>query len=256
VVETAGIAAPSLPQIPRKVWGGGRGDITFSQVNERAVIFDVDGTLVDSNDAHAAAWQDVLREFQFAPAFADIRRLIGMGGDKLLPALIGISSDSELGKRIVERRARRFREAYLPKLRPFPGVRALLTRIAADGFRVGVASSARQDELDALLEIAGVADLIHRQTSSDDVDASKPDPDAVHAALTKLRVPSEAAVMVGDTPYDVEAAGRAGVPAIAVRSGGWDDADLAGARAIFDDASDLLAHYAADIFAGTVQGIP
>jgi HAD superfamily hydrolase (TIGR01509 family) len=220
-------------------------------VSERAVIFDVDGTLVDSNDAHASAWQDVLREFQFPRAFADIRRLIGMGGDKLLPALTGISSDGELGKRIVARRARRFREAYLHGLRPFPEVRALLARIAADGFRVGIASSAKQDELDALLEIAGVTDLIHRQTSSDDVDASKPDPDAVHAALAKLRISSAAAVMVGDTPYDVQAAGRAGVPAIAVRSGGWADADLAGARAIFDDASDLLAHYATDVFART-----
>lgn len=209
----------------------------------RAVIFDVDGTLVDSNDAHAAAWQDVLREFHFDRDFPAIRRLIGMGGDKLLPTLTGISSESDLGKRITARRGHHFHDAYLPHLRPFPDVRLLLQKIAADGYRLGIASSAKQDELNALLDVAGVTDLMHRQTSSDDVDSSKPDPDAVHAALAKLRIPPEAAVMVGDTPYDVEAAARAGVRAIAVRCGGWGDADLAGARALYDSPADLLAHY-------------
>ena len=212
------------------------------------MIFDVDGTLVDSNDAHAAAWRDVLRDFGVERPFDEIRRLIGMGGDKLLPALTGISADSDEGKRITERRGQRFRDAYVAGLRPFPGVRALLARIAGDGFRLGIASSAKQDELDRLLRIAGVEDLIERRTSSDDVDASKPDPDALHAALAKLRLPASAAVMVGDTPYDVEAAARAGVPAIALRCGGWADADLAGARAIYDDAADLLARYTRDLF--------
>lgn len=230
--------------------GDARPGLYVDGVQPRAVIFDVDGTLVDSNDAHAAAWRDVLRDFGFERAFGEIRRLIGMGGDKLLPALTGSSADSDLGKRIREARSRRFHDAFVDKLRPFPGVRALLARIAGDGFRLGIASSARQDELDRLLEIAGVDDLIDRQTSSDDVDASKPDPDAVHAALAKLGVPAGAATMVGDTPYDVQAAARAGVAMIALRCGGWADADLAGARAIFDDASDLLARYTPDLFAG------
>jgi HAD superfamily hydrolase (TIGR01509 family) len=218
-------------------------------VRDQAVIFDVDGTLVDSNDAHAAAWRDVLRDFGLERPFDDIRRLIGMGGDKLLPALTGISPDSELGKRITERRGERFRDAYLAGLRPFPAVRPLLVRIASDGFRIGIASSAKQEELDRLLRVAGVEDLIERRTSSDDVDASKPDPDALHAALAKLRLPPAAAVMVGDTPYDLEAAARARIPAIAVRCGGWADADLAGARAIYDDPADLLARYSRDLFA-------
>jgi len=219
--------------------------------DDRAVIFDVDGTLVDSNDAHAAAWQDVLKEFGIDRDFPAIRRLIGMGGDKLLSALTGISVDSDPGKRIVARRAEHFRERYLPTLRPFPGARPLLARIAGDGFRLGIASSAKQDELDRLLEIAGVADLIQKQTSSDDVESSKPDPDALHAALAKLRLPPSAAVMVGDTPYDVEAAARAGLPAIAVRCGGWGDSDLAGAREIYDGPSDLLAHYDPAVFSVT-----
>jgi phosphoglycolate phosphatase-like HAD superfamily hydrolase len=218
-------------------------------VRDRAVIFDVDGTLVDSNDAHAEAWRDALREYGIERPLADIRRLIGMGGDKLLPVLTGISAESELGERISARRARRFRDAYVGGLRPFAGVHALLARIARDGFRLGIASSAKQDELDRLVRLAGVEDLIERQTSSDDVDASKPDPDALHAALAKLRLPPAAAVMVGDTPYDVEAAARAGVPAIALRCGGWADADLSGARAIYDDAADLLARYSSELFA-------
>jgi HAD superfamily hydrolase (TIGR01509 family) len=216
--------------------------------SERAVIFDVDGTLVDSNDAHAAAWTQTLEEFGIVRDQAAVRRLIGMGGDKLLPALTGISSESERGKQITARRAQRFRDDYLPKLRPFPQVRALLARLAADGFRLGVASSAKEDDLRALLDVAGVADLILRTTSSDDVESSKPDPDALHAALSKLHFPPAAAVMVGDTPYDVEAAKRAGVPAIAVRCGGWGDEDLSGARAIYDDACDLLSHYDPQIF--------
>jgi len=219
-------------------------------VNERAVIFDVDGTLVDSNDAHAGAWQETLKDFGIVRDRAAVRRLIGMGGDKLLPALSGISTESELGRRIVARRGERFRDEYLPKLRPFPAVRALLERIAADGFRLGVASSAKEDELAALLDVAGVADLIARQTSSDDVESSKPDPDAVHAALAKLHIQPGAATMVGDTPYDIEAAARADVAAIAFRSGGWGDADLAGARAIYADAADLLSRYSPDIFSG------
>ena len=235
---------------PRKVAGDeGRGKTYLSDVVDgQAVIFDVDGTLVDSNDAHAAAWQEVLKEFGIARDFAAIRRLIGMGGDKLLPVLTGIAADSEDGKRIVERRSRRFRQAYLRELRPFPGVRDLLARLAGDGFRLGVASSAKKDELDALLDLAGVRDLIQRATSSDDVDASKPDPDALHAAMKMLRVSPETATMVGDTPYDVEAAARAGVPVLALRCGGWRDADLAGARAIFDDPRDLLAHVAPALF--------
>ena len=212
------------------------------------MLLDVDGTLLDSNDAHAAAWQDVLREYDMPRDFAAIRRLIGMGGDKLLPALTGIAADSELGRRIVARRARHFRDRYLRELRPFPGVRALFLRIAGDGFRIGIASSAKKDELDPLLEIAGVADLVQRQTSSDDVDASKPDPDAVHAALAKLDVAPQASTMVGDTPYDIEAAARAGVAALAFRCGGWNDTDLSGARAIYDGPADLLARYTPDVF--------
>ena len=215
------------------------------------MIFDVDGTLVNSNDAHAAAWQDVLREHDITRDFTSIRRLIGMGGDKLLPALTGISPDSELGRRIVARRAQRFHDHYLTQLRPFPGVRALFLRIARDGFRIGIASSAKKDELDRLLAIAGVADLVQRQTSSDDVDASKPDPDAIPRRPGQARRP--AARRDDGRRYAVRRRSRGARRGPRHRRPvwGWSDTDLAGARAIYDDPADLLARYTPEVFGST-----
>jgi HAD superfamily hydrolase (TIGR01509 family) len=208
-----------------------------------AVIFDVDGTLVDSNDAHACAWTETLREFGIVRDVAEVRRLIGMGSDRLLPKLTGISADSEQGQRIIEARGRHFRDAYLPHLRPFPGTRPLLERLAKEGLRLGVASSAKKDELSRLLEIADVHDLVEWRTTSDDVESSKPDPDIVQTTLRRMAVPPDAARMVGDTPYDIEAARRAGVKSIAFRCGGWSDDDLAGAIVIYDGPAAMLADY-------------
>jgi HAD superfamily hydrolase (TIGR01509 family) len=206
-----------------------------------ALVFDVDGTLVDSNDAHAWSWIDALREAGIAAEFATVRRLIGMGGDKLLPRVSGLSADSDAGKRIVAKRSEIFRADYLRAIRPFPGSRELFQALAADGVGVAIASSARQDELAPLLEIAGVDDLVAHTTSSSDVEASKPDPDVLHAALGRLGVAPVSAALVGDTPYDRDAAHRGGAGFIGFRCGGWGDEDLAGAHAIFDDPAAMLA---------------
>ena len=209
----------------------------------RAAILDVDGTLIDTNDAHAHAWVDVCNEFGFPVAFGKVRELIGMGGDRVLPALTGLSEESETGQKMKERRGKVFRERYLPSCRPFPGARALLERMAGDGLRLVVATSASADDLKALLKAAGVADLIEAKASSSDAQESKPAPDIVEAALENAGVPAAEAVMLGDTPYDVKAANRAGVRCVALRSGGWDDAALLDAAAIYQDTADLLAHY-------------
>jgi len=206
-----------------------------------ALLFDVDGTLVDSNDAHAWSWIDALREAGIHVDFATVRRLIGMGGDKLLPRVSGLPAESEAGKRIVKRRSEIFRAAYLGRVRAFPGARELFEALADDGVPRAVASSARQDELEPLLAIAGVNDFLEHKTSSSDVESSKPDPDVVHAALDRLGVPPSSARLVGDTPYDLEAARRAGVGFVGFRCGGWSDAELAGALAIFDDPAAMLA---------------
>jgi HAD superfamily hydrolase (TIGR01509 family) len=209
----------------------------------RAVILDVDGTLIDTNDAHAHAWVDVCNEFGYPVAFGRVRELIGMGGDRVLPALTGLSEEGETGTEMKERRGKVFRERYLPSCLPFPGARELLERFRDDGMRLVVATSASADDMAALLKAAGVADLIEAKASSADAEASKPAPDIVEAALANAGVPAGDAVMLGDTPYDVKAANRAGVRCVALRSGGWDDDALSAAAAVYQDTADLLAHY-------------
>jgi HAD superfamily hydrolase (TIGR01549 family) len=206
----------------------------------RGVILDVDGTLVDSNDAHAHAWVEALAEQGINVEFEKVRSLIGMGGDKLLPEVSGISEETEQGKLVSERRSEIFKEKYLPHLKAFPKTRELLERMRDEGLKLVVASSAKKDELKALLKIARADDLIEDKTSSDDAENSKPDPDIVKAALEAIGLSPDAVVMIGDTPYDIESASKAHVRVIAVRSGGWSDEDLKGAIAIYDDPADLL----------------
>jgi HAD superfamily hydrolase (TIGR01509 family) len=215
----------------------------------RAVLLDVDGTLVDSNDAHAAAWVEALEKHGHPAPFERVRRLIGKGGDKLLPEVTGLAYESDEAKALVKTRTLLFKSRFLPQVRPFAQVRALLERFRRDGYRLVVASSARDKELEGLLAISGVADLIESETTSDDAEHSKPDPDIVCAALHKVRLPPHEAIMLGDTPYDVQAATRAGVRIVGVRSGGWDDDGLQGALAVYDDVAELLRSYDASPFA-------
>jgi phosphoglycolate phosphatase-like HAD superfamily hydrolase len=209
----------------------------------RGIILDVDGTLVDSNDAHAQAWVEALAEHGIRVPFEKVRPLVGMGSDKLLPEIAGIEEETPAGKQVSRRRSEIFKTVYLPKLKAFPRTRELLQRISDDGLKMVVASSAKEDELKPLLEIAGAADLIEEKTSSDDAENSKPDPDIVKAALESSSLAADEALMIGDTPYDIESASRAGVRVVAFRSGGWRDEDLKGAVAIYDGPADLLANY-------------
>lgn len=215
----------------------------------KAVILDVDGTLIDSNDAHARAWVEACGAFGHAVEFGAVRRLIGMGGDKVLPRLTGLSEDDEQGRRLKERRGAIFRERYLPELKPFPQARALLQRFRDQGLTLAVATSSSKKDLRPLLDQAGVADLIDERTDADDAEESKPDPDIVQAALRRAEAAPGDAIMLGDTPYDVEASGRAGVRCVALRCGGWDDASLRGAIALYDDPAHLLSRYDQSPFA-------
>jgi HAD superfamily hydrolase (TIGR01509 family) len=181
-------------------------------------------------------------------AYEPVRRAIGMGGDKLMPRVSGVEEDSDRGQAIAERRASIFKTQFLPTLRAFPRTRELVARLKDDGYTLAIASSAKEDELHPLLEIAGVADLIPTRTSSDDADRSKPDPEIVAAALKRTGCRPEAAIMIGDTPYDVEASLRAGIRVVAFECGGWRREDLAGAVAIYRDAADLLTQYEQSLF--------
>ena len=205
----------------------------------RGVLLDVDGTLLLSNQAHAEAFAIAFREAGHDIPAERVRPLIGMGSDKLIPQLTGLDEESPEGQAIGERKKAAF-ATLLPEVKPAPGARALLERLRDRGLVLVVATSAGSDELDPLLDRAGVRDLIDERTSSSDVEHSKPDPDIVAAAVQRSGHPAGALVMLGDTPYDVEAARRAGVALVAVRCGGWDDADLAGAAAVYDDPAHLL----------------
>jgi HAD superfamily hydrolase (TIGR01509 family) len=210
----------------------------------RGALLDVDGTILDSNDAHAASWAEVFAEFGYAIYLEHVRPLVGMGGDKLLPILTGLDHESPKGKRLTERKKALFEQKHLPHLKPTRGARQLLEHMVAEGLTLVIATSAGDHEMRALLRQAGVADLIDDTTSSADVESSKPDPDVIGAALEKGRLRPDETVMIGDTPYDIAAAVKAGVPTIALRCGGWwDDLALGGAVAIYDDPADLLANY-------------
>ena len=214
----------------------------------RAVIFDIDGTLIDSVDLHARAWREILAKFGHEVAFEDVRRQIGKGGDHLLPVFLSPKELERLQARIEKARSELFKKEYLSKVRPFPRVRELFERILADGKRIALASSGKKDEVEKYEKIAGIDDLIGDgdKTSADDAEHSKPDPDIFHAAMAKLgEIPKDQVVVVGDTPYDAEAAGKAGLRTIGVLCGGFPEADLraAGCVAIYRDPADLLVRY-------------
>lgn len=210
---------------------------------DRGIILDVDGTLIDSNDAHARAWVEAGEALGVTIPYERVRPLIGMGGDRVTPLVAGVEESSPLGQRLAEARGGIFRRRYLAALEPFPRVRELLQRLGDDGFKLVVASSASEEDLAGLLERAGVADLIQASTSSDDAAGSKPEPDIVEAAISRASLRRGRLLMIGDTPYDVEAARRARVPIVAVRCGGWGDEDLRDADLIAADPEDLLERY-------------
>jgi HAD superfamily hydrolase (TIGR01509 family) len=220
----------------------------------RGVTFDVDGTLVDSNDAHAHAWVEAMAEQGYHVSFETIRPLIGMGGDKVLPQTLGIAKESEEGKRISQHRKEIFKQRYLPQLNAFPGAMALLGRMHEQGLKLIIASSAEPDELQGLLQVIDprAVELFALQTSAQEVQHSKPDPDVLSVAVHRSGYSPQELVMVGDTAYDIEAAAKVKVKTIAFRCGGWSEKDLVGAISIYDGPADLLTRYDTSVF---VKGI-
>jgi HAD superfamily hydrolase (TIGR01509 family) len=216
----------------------------------RAALFDVDGTLVDTNDLHAAAWREAFLNFGLDKPIGEIRWQVGKGGDNLIPALFPDLAEAQR-KALEAFRADLFKRDYLPRAVPFAGVRELFERLAADGVKIVLASSSQAEEVDYHLSLIGCADLVAATTSKDDVESSKPCPDIFAAALAKAAPhgAGEAAV-VGDTPWDAKAAAKLGLRTIGFRSGGFPDAALAeaGACELYDGPSDLLARYDGSVF--------
>jgi phosphoglycolate phosphatase-like HAD superfamily hydrolase len=210
-------------------------------VTTSAVLFDVDGTLIDSNDAHARAWASALADGGYDVPFDRIRPLMGMGGERMLAQIAdGLAAESERGKWIAERRLEIFLTRELPDVRLIPGARRLLETVRARGGRVVVATSAKREELETLLSIGNLKPLVDLSTTSDDVRASKPAPDIISAALANASASERDAVMIGDTHYDIEAAQKARVPCVALRCGGSDPATLRDADVVYAGPIELI----------------
>jgi HAD superfamily hydrolase (TIGR01509 family) len=216
----------------------------------RAVIFDLDGTVVDSNELHVSAWDRAFRHFGKHFPRQQLRKQIGKGADQYLPEFLNGNELHTLGPKIDKYRSHLYETEYLPKVRPFPKIRELFERIKRGGKKIALASSGKKREVAAYKKIAEIAQFIGCETSADDAAESKPAPDIFEASLRQLgNPPPETAVTIGDTPYDIEAAGRIGLRTIGLLCGGFKTEALHGAAAIYADPADLLEHYDASLLA-------
>ena len=208
-----------------------------------ALLFDIDGTLVDSVDLHARAWQEAFEHFGKRLAFGDIRAQIGKGGDQLMKEFLPPQELEQSGEKLEKYRSDLYKQKYFPQVHPFPGVRELFQAILQRKIHIALASSAKGDELQRYKEIANIADLVETETSADDAERSKPHPDIFAVALERAgNAPKDRVYVIGDSPWDAIAATRLGVRTIGVLCGGFPEADLrkAGAMAIYRGPADLL----------------
>lgn len=210
------------------------------------MLFDVDGTLVDSVELHAGAWHRALARYGKHVPYEDVRAQIGKGGDQLVKVFLTDEEQARFGDALREEEADLFRREFRGRSRPLPGARDLVARVRADGKRVALASSGKADDVAFYRDLLGLDGLPDAgATTGDDAERSKPHPDIFQAALARAGVRPEEAIAVGDSPWDALAAGRAGIRTVGLRSGGFPDAALrdAGAIAIYDGPADLLARY-------------
>jgi HAD superfamily hydrolase (TIGR01549 family) len=218
----------------------------------RAAIFDLDGTLVDSNELHVLAWQETFRHFGKEIPLERLREQIGKGGDQYLPVFLTEREMREFGEAADKYRGEIFKKKYLPEVKPFPKVRELFERLRADGRKIALASSGKEAEVRHYEKLLGIGGMVDCMTTADQVAHSKPKADVFIAALNLLSLPPNEAIAIGDTPYDVEAAKKIELPVIGVLCGGFSEQMLRdeGAVAIFRDPADLLERYYQSPLAG------
>ena len=213
----------------------------------KALLFDIDGTLLDSVDLHAQAWAETMAHFGHNIPVQQLRAQIGKGGDQLLPVFLDKEELEKRADEIQKFRGDLFKKKYRDKVKPFPCVRELFLRLHADGYKLGLASSSKGDDLQYYKRLAKVDDLLEAETSSEDAERSKPHPDIFEAALRQLGsdLKPDEVLVIGDTPYDMEAARKIGIKGIGVLCGGFPEQSLrdAGAIAIFGGPCDLLDRY-------------
>lgn len=211
-----------------------------------AFIFDIDGTLIDSVDYHAEAWVKAFKKFGKDVKFYEARRQIGKGGDQFLPEFLLKKEIKDFGKALEGERGKIFKKEFLPKIKAFSKVRELFEQLQSNGRQVVLASSAPADELKIYKKIAKIDDLIDDETSADDAEKSKPEPDIFQAALDKLgKINKKNVVVIGDTAYDAEAAAKINLKTIGVLTGGWTKSELisAGCNEVYQDISEITADY-------------
>ncbi len=213
-------------------------------MHKQAILFDIDGTLVDSNDAHVEAWWRAFAAEGHEIARWAIHEQIGKGADNLLPSLLPDSPD-DVRDRLARAHGDIYKGEYLPRVQPFPGAREILVKAVASGQKVVLASSASREELDHYVQLLHAGDLLTATTSKDEVEHSKPSADIFASALERTGHAAQDAIVIGDTPYDMAAARGAGVDAIAVLSGGFSEETLRACApvAVYDNVGEILAHY-------------
>ena len=218
----------------------------------RAAIFDLDGTLVDTNEFHVLAWQEVFRHFGKEIPLERLRDQIGKGGDQYLPVFFNEAEMRKFGEEADKLHGEIFKKKYLGQVKPFPKVGELFERLRADGKKIALASSGKDDEVRHYEKLLGIERYVDCRTTSDDVLHSKPYADVFVAALNLLKLPASEAVAIGDTPYDVEAAKKIDLRVIGVLCGGFSEDVLRGegAVAIYREPADLLENYYRSPLAG------
>jgi HAD superfamily hydrolase (TIGR01509 family) len=209
-------------------------------VHIEAILFDIDGTLVDSNDLHAEAWVEAFAKYGKDFPFEVIRPQMGKGGDLLVPDMLQAREMRQFGEKLQKDRGELFKKKYMPRVKPFPGAREALEELRIRGIKLALASSSNEDEVDYYTDLLGVGDLLEGSTSKGDAETSKPSPEIFRAALERTGSSEERTLTVGDTPYDILASHRIPLPIAAVLSGGFERDVLAKAEFLFNDVRELV----------------
>jgi HAD superfamily hydrolase (TIGR01509 family) len=212
-------------------------------VQLQGIIFDIDGTLVDSNDYHARCWIEAFEHFEKRFEYDVVRHQIGKGGDLLVPDLLTAREMRRFGEQVKKYRTDLYKRKYMMNVKPFPGVRDLFDQLHKRGIKLALASSSNPDEVEYYTQLLGVGDLLEGTTSKHDAEFSKPSPEIFRAALDRIGTDDAFTFTVGDTPYDILASHRCALPVIAVLSGGFERELLTKAEYVFENVRQIADHY-------------
>jgi HAD superfamily hydrolase (TIGR01509 family) len=206
----------------------------------QALLFDIDGTLVDTNDLHARCWIEAFQHFGKHFEYDVVRHQIGKGGDLLVPDLLNAKEMRTFGEKLKNYRTDLYKKSYMENAKPFDGAKQTLEALHARGIRIALASSSNEDEVEYYTQLLGVENLIAGSTSKKDAEHSKPSPEIFRAALERTGADEARTFAVGDTPYDILAAHRIPLPIVAVLSGGFERELLAKSEFLFDDITRIV----------------